>query len=122
MGSALLSLVGALAVIGAMLVLAYYATRLLALRVPKGFAMARGERHMQVLEQMPVARDQKLMVVQVGQRFFLLGATANNIQTLAELTPEEGQQWHQGPEEGAPPSFREALLSQLKKQGKKERG
>ena len=107
MGSALLSLVGALAVIGAILVLAYYATRLLALRVPKGFAMA---------------RDQKLMVVQVGQRFFLLGATANNIQTLAELTPEEGQQWHQGPEEGAPPSFREALLSQLKKQGKKERG
>ena len=122
MGSALLSLVGALAVIGAILVLAYYATRLLALRVPKGFAMARGERHMQVLEQMPVARDQKLMVVQVGQRFFLLGATANNIQPLAELTPEEGQQWHQGPEEGAPPSFREALLSQLKKQGKKERG
>lgn len=122
MGSALLSLVGALAVIGAILVLAYYATRLLALRVPKGFAMARGERHMQVLEQMPVARDQKLMVVQVGQRFFLLGATANNIQTLAELTPEEGQQWHQGPEEGAPPSFREVLLSQLKKQGKKERG
>lgn len=98
------------------LALSYWATRLLAAGPLRGSVVRTGTRHMRVLEQLPTGRDQKLLVVQAGGRFFLIGAAASGLRLLAELSPEEGALWSDDDAQSRGQiSFREALLSQLKK-------
>ena len=109
----ILSLVGALLVIAAVLALAYLFTRYVAGRLTLGTGRARG-RHISVLEQIPVGKDQKLIVAKVGEDIYLLGATPGSITCLRRMTGEEAEAWTQAqpPQDPAAPggmSFRTAL-------------
>jgi flagellar biogenesis protein FliO len=71
----------------------------------------------QVIARTAVGKDQQLLLVQAGERYFLLGATAAGISLVAEFTEEEAKQWAEPPHQengGQPPSFTEALQTVIK--------
>ena len=82
-GVALLKMVAALVLV---CVLAY-----LALRLARRYLVGtRGEAGLlRVVERCPLSARQSLWVVEVGRRYFLLGASDGVIAKLAELDPEE---------------------------------
>ena len=72
---------------------------------------------LQVLRQLTLGKDQRLLVVRAGEKTLLLGVTASDISALAEFTPEEAEAWLTAEKEGAQqctPSFTEALQKVLK--------
>lgn len=76
-------------------------------------------RQMELLDQLPLGREQRLVMVRTGKRYFLLGVTAGEISALAEFTAEEAALWQQEQAEPQPPSFREALQITLKNRGRR---
>ena len=101
-----LSLLWTLGCVVVIIALAYWATRAIAARGGK------------VLSRLALGRDQQLLLVQAGERYFLLGVTASAVSNLAEFTPEQAQAW---PEQNrpAPPSFRHALGEALRQKRRK---
>lgn len=93
--------------------LAYWFTRYVAGRGALG-AFA-GGRRMEVLDRLPLGRDQSVVLARVGERYLLLGAGTAGVTLLAELTGEEAAAW-KPPEtaEGEKPGFKEAFLSMMK--------
>ena len=65
----ILSALWALFVIAAVLALAYAFTRYVAGRIP---AVRRGK-HITILEQVSIGKDQKLLLVKLGKNIYLLG-------------------------------------------------
>lgn len=119
----LFSLLGMLLAVVAILLLAHWATKRLATGLGSSGAAAfqRGG-GMQVLSQLPLGRDQRLLVVRVGERCLLLSATPAGISLLAELTEEESAVWTKDaaqPEAQSHPSFQEALRAVLESRKKK---
>lgn len=94
-------------------VLAYLATKYVAGRGGAfGLRMGTG---LEILAQLPLGREQKLLVARAGERYFLLGVTASKISILAEFTAEEAALWREGAEkERENPSFRQALNTVLR--------
>lgn len=106
--------------------LAYLFTRYVVGRgIPGAFGGAR-RGMMDILAQMPLGKDRQVILIQVGERFFLLGSTATQITTLAEISPEEIEAWRekerQMGEEGRPKSFAQSLQEVLKQQGGRYKG
>ena len=113
-------LVSVLLVIG----LAYWFTRYVAGRGLLG--PTQSGRRMEVLGQLALGRDQKLVLIQAGGRCLLLGVSSASITLLAELTEEEAAAWRETPEgktEGgtAPGAagFREALQKMMEQRGRR---
>lgn len=90
--------------------LAYWAARFVALR---GGSFS-GGRRMEILDQLPLGRDQRVVLAQVGERYLLLGATPAGITLLAELTGEEAESWRQAGRTEDKPGFKEAFITVLK--------
>ena len=91
--------------------LAYWFTRYVAGRgALRGFQPGR---QMEALDQLPLGRDQRVVLVRAGERFLLLGATPAGISLLAEHTKEEAASWKREAEER--PGFQEALMTVLSK-------
>lgn len=120
------SILGMLFTVAAVLVLAYFVTRYLGghgLRLPGG--ASRGG-NMRLVDQLPLSREQKLALVQVGERWLLLGVSPNATNLLAELTAEEAALWQEEAQTGGEgaakplPSFRDAFLEAVKNKGKKQ--
>lgn len=75
-----------------------------------------------VVSRTAVGKDQQLLLVESGGRFFLLGATTAGISLVAEFTAEEAQKWDKpaAPQNGEqPPSFTEALQTVIKQRIKR---
>ena len=71
-------------------------------------------RQMEVLDQLPLGRDQRMVLARAGGRFLLLGVTpSGGITLLAELTEEEAASWRKEPAEDRP-GFKEAFFTVLK--------
>lgn len=101
--------------------LAYWFTRYMAGHGAFG-VVARLGGGLEVLAQLPMGRDQRLVVVQAGERYFLLGVTAAEITLLTEFTEEEAAVWKQQSNAASnsggqlsPPAFREAFSRLLQK-------
>ena len=112
LGSFLWMLVCVVLIIG----LAYWFTRYVAGR--GALSAFSGPRRMEVLDRLPLGRDQSVVLARVGERYLLLGAGTAGVTLLAELTREEGEEWETpaspgGPEEKRPPEFL-ALLQRLR--------
>ena len=111
------SLLGMIVAIVVVIGLAYWFTRLVGKgRIP-AFGMSRRNEDLSVLAQTPIGKDQRLAVVQAGERYLLLGVTAQNITLLAELTAEEAARWLPETPEGAdgrPPTFKQAFMDSLR--------
>lgn len=108
-GKDLLSLLGILLVLLLVLAGCYLVTRWVGAGMPVGF----GERHLKVLERLPVGKDQALLVVRLADRTFLLGSSPSGFSLLCELTEEEGALWAEPSDHetagGASPGFREMM-------------
>ena len=78
------------------------------------------------VEQMYMGRDRQIILVQVGERYFLLGSTASEISTLAEIPAEEIDAWRekegQKGEVGQPMSFAQSLQEVMKRRGGRYNG
>lgn len=104
--------------------LAYLFTRYVAgnhtLQSPRG----KNGKMLAVVEQTYMGRDRQLVLVQAGDRYFLLGNTPTQITTLAELSAEEVEKWRekerQMGEEGQTPSFAQSLQEILKQRSRRD--
>lgn len=121
----LISLLGALAAIALVLVGAYAFTRWAGTRLSAGPIPGAPGRRMKVLDRAIVGRDQSILVVRAGERYFLLGSTPAGLSLLAELSREEGESFlPPPPSEGAlgpkGPDF-QAILQRLREKNKTEK-
>ena len=119
-GNPLASLLGMLAVIAAILFLAWWATKQIARRPGlQGFGGRLPNGDMSVLAQIPLGSQQRLVVVECAARYFLLGVTEHNISMLSELDEESVQQWKQEQDESSAPvsmqSFSTLLQNKLRR-------
>ena len=120
------ALLGMLAAVVAVLLLAWLFTRRLAGRVPGMARFLPGrDGKLRVLERLPLGREQYLAVVQAGEALLLLGVTPSQISLVRELSAEEAAAWmreaENEPPSGGPeanPPFREALREVLKQRKK----
>ena len=108
----LTGLIWSILVIIAILVLAYLFTRFVAGRSGGGVLRYRGRR-ITVLERVTVGKDQKILLVKMGEHYYFLGCAQGGISCLERVSQEESDQWRQESEaqkDKAPEmSFREAL-------------
>lgn len=86
----LLSVLGMLLCTIAILVLAYWATRKIGLSGMGG--LTAGGR-MRVHDRLSLGQNQALLIVQIGERWFVLAVSRENVSTVAELSAEEAQAW-----------------------------
>lgn len=118
----LFTLLGMLLTVALVLLLAWLVTRYLAGR-GAGWNLPLGKKaQMKILEQLPLGRDQRLVLVRVGERVFLLGITPKDISKLDELSEEEAARWAEengdGSAERPAAGFRELLQETLKRMRK----
>lgn len=119
----ILSIVSMLLTVIAVLLMAYFFTRYIAGRSPGGMRTQGGKKQLRVIEQVSLGREQRVAVVQVGERYFVLGITSSNVNKLAELTEEERTLWQMESSAGggmgsSNPNFRDSLLKVLEKKKK----
>lgn len=106
--------------------LAYFFTKhVIGNHVPVTFGgMRRSMMH--VIAQITLGRDRHVILIQVGDRYYLLGSTANEINLLSEIPAEEVETWREKERqmegEGQPPSFSQSLQEILKKRGGRYHG
>jgi len=107
----ILSLIGMLAVVVAILFAAHFVTKWIALRGAPHMTAVRGDERLRVLGRITLGRDGQAVVLQMGERCLLLGVTPTSITLIRELDEEETVRWTSGEtqETIAPPSFLEAL-------------
>lgn len=119
----MLELLWPLAAVCIILILAYLVTRYAVGRLGRGIRPRRGS--LTVLEQIPLGREQKLLLVEIGENVYLLGVTPGSITRLEKLPKEaiarQDREYggQSGDERGM--EFRKALekvLEQRKKQGR----
>lgn len=107
---AILSVLWVIVATALVLVLAYWATRFLAGRMGAGTLVR--SRRIEILEQVPVGRDQKLMLARLGDKTCFLAATPGGITVLREATEAELQQAQQ--EQSGQPPFSDAFARALR--------
>lgn len=121
--SPIFSLLGMVLSAVVIIALAYWFTRYVAGRGGLGaFGPLKAGGGLEVLAQLPLGRDQKMIVAQAGERYFLLGVTASEISLLAEFTAEEAACWREQAktaEQKETPSFRQALDTVLRQKGRR---
>ena len=109
-GNTWLSLLWVAVCVAVILVLAYWFTRYVAARGFPGAQGLRESEQLKVLARLAVGREESLVLVRAGERYFLLGVTPSSISNLAEFSGEEAEGWLKTQEsQPAPPSFREAV-------------
>ena len=116
-GAALASVLWVLVCVVLIMGLAFWFTKYVAGRGALGAFS--GGRRMEVLDRLPLGRDQSVVLARVGERYLLLGAGTAGVTLLAELTEEEAAAWK--PPEAAEerPGFKEALFTVMKQKGRR---
>ena len=95
-GGNVLSLLGMLLTVIAVLALAYWCTRWIGQRGMPGWARgAAGGEKLQLLWQVSLGKGERLVLVRVHERCLLLGVTGGGISVLTELTEQEAAGWLQ---------------------------
>ncbi len=117
-----MTLLGALVVVIGVLVLAWWVTRLVASWGAGGFpgGARAGQGGLKLLGQLPLGRNERLVLVRCGEKCLLLGVTERSVTLLRELTAEEAAQWLAEEAGQPPPSFLEALKKNLTKNTKEK--
>ncbi len=110
-----LSLIGMLFCTGAILFLAYWATKKIGMGGIGGFTTGT---QMRVYDRMSIGQNQALLIVQIGERWFVLATSRDSVSVVAELNTEEAQLWQkQTPSQGAglqSAAFLETLTRKLR--------
>lgn len=111
-----LSLFSTILSVVAVLLLAYWCSRVLGKQGMK----TSGLRHMKVLEHMQVGQDRMLLLVQVGEHTYLIGASQAGVQLLTEVEGEFTSDMPLAPEGMERPSFQVLLEKYLTRQQKRD--
>ena len=103
--------------------LAYLTTRYVAGNYSPMSPRGKNGKLLSVVEQTYMGRDRQILLVQAGDRYFLLGNTPAGITTLAEFTAEEVEAWRarEKGEEDRTPSFAQSLQEILKQRSRREK-
>lgn len=118
----MLEILGILLVLALILLLTYFFTKYFA-RFKMGTlgGLAKSS-HMRVLDQLTIAPDMRLLVVQVDTQYFLLGVSVAGISYLKELPAEALSLWTStsptAQAAGEQPSFRTAFTEALRQKRK----
>ena len=78
------------------------------------FGILAGQGRMEVLDRLPLGRDQSVVLARVGERYLLLGAGTAGVTLLAELTAEEAASWRPAQAPEGNPVFKLALITMVK--------
>ena len=114
------SALGVLAVVVLILYFSYAATKWIGTHSMPGSTGALrangGAERFRILAQLGVGRNERLVLVRLNERCYLLGVTEHRITLLRELEDDEAAQWL-AQSESAPevPSFMEILSRNLRK-------
>lgn len=116
-----MSLLGMLALVTIVLVLAYAFTRFIAGKGGAGRYRAGNGGSVSMLEQFPLGKDQRLAVVKIGERYLVVGITPASITLVAELTQGEWDACRAEVEEAVTqqPSFQDTLKNVLNQRFRK---
>ena len=112
------ALLGVFAAVVLILYLAYATTKWIGTHgVPGGTASLRtgGAGELRLLAQLGVGRNERLVLVRLNERCFLLGVTEHQITLLRELDGEEAAEWLRESDSASAPSFRTVLGDALRK-------
>lgn len=105
-------------IVALILLLAYLFTKYVAGRGLLGGLSAGRDEDLKILAQLATGKDQRLLLVKAGGRYFLIGSAPSGISNIAEFTEEEAKVWTDkaDPPEGGQnnPSFRESLQTVLR--------
>lgn len=117
--SNLWSALGVLGVVVLILYLAYAASRWIARHGAPGGASilpgAGGSGALRILAHTPVGRNERLVLLRLGERCLLLGVTERQITLLRELEGDEAAPWLREEGESAAPGFLELLTDKVRK-------
>ena len=104
--------------------LAYLTTRYVAGKQSPMSRRRNSGKLLSVVEQTYMGRDRQIILVQAGDRYFLLGNTPTGITPLAEFSAEEVELWREKEreEEVRPPSFKQSLQEILRQRGRRNKG
>ena len=97
--------------------LAFWFTRFVAGRGALGAFS--GGRRMEILDRMPLGRDQSVVLARVAERYLLLGTGTAGVTLLAELTGEEAAAWKPPETAEERPGFKEAFFTAMKQKGRR---
>lgn len=75
----------ALLAVVAVIYLSYIFSKYLAL----GASKMNGAKYMRVVDRMMLGQDKMMMIVQIGDSYYLTGVTSQNVQIIKELSGEE---------------------------------
>lgn len=110
----ILTLIGMLLAVVGILFLAWFTTRWISRRGGPFFPSGSHNGGMRVLLQLSLGQNERLVLIQAGQRCLLLGVTAGGITLLLELDEAETASWlSDDSETPTPPSFWEAVQKNL---------
>ena len=110
--------IGMLAATALILALAYWTTKWVASRGPGGLSagsMSGGSARFHVLGQISLGRSERLVLVRLEDKCYLLGVTSGSITLLKELEGDEAKSWLAEAERNTSPSFLEILGESLRK-------
>ena len=111
----LLPLLGALLAVAAVIYLSYLISRYIAM----GTARMSSAKYMKTVDRVVLGQDRMLLIVMVGGKYYLIGASAQNINVLKELSPEEMIPVQpEGENGGAMKSFQSTLKTMITKKEK----
>ena len=118
LGSNFWSLLGVLGAVILILYLAYAATKWIGTHSAPGGAVTLrtgGDARLRILAQLGVGRNERLVLVRLDERCYLLGVTEHQITLLRELDDAEAAKWLTENEPSAAPGFLEVLNESLRK-------
>lgn len=117
--SSFLSLLGVLTMVVLILFLAWAATRWIGTHsVPGLGAVPGGGGKLRLLGQLAVGRNERLVVVRLERRCYLLGVTEHGITLLRELEDDEAAPWLDGESEERAP-FADTFADMLRRSAPK---
>ena len=118
MPQGILSALGMLAVAILILFLAYWVTRMLGTWQMRSSAISPrvgGGGHVQLLSQLNLGKNERLVLIRIGDQCLLLGVTAERVTVLRELSTEEIEAVSAQPESGTSVGFTDILKDSLRK-------
>ena len=112
------SALGMLAIAILILVAAYWVTKALGTWQMKGAGGAfqiSGTGRIRILSQVSLGRNERIVLIALGQQCFLLGVTAEGVTVLKEYSGAEAEELGREPAAAQTAGFREILRENLKK-------
>jgi len=104
----------ALVAVGAVLYLSYLFSRYLAV----GAAKVNKSKYVKIIDRVVLGQDRLILIAAVGEKYYLLGSTAQSIQILAEIDEKDMTEMQLSEKTTGNPNFKDTLKGLLsKKQG-----